>query len=154
MGNSQLIPKDNQINYEVMQDFVNKPSNILIINTLPLDNQHVTIKNTLLAREEETIINNVVKIPNKKLLVTIVLYGKNYSDETVIKKFHELKNLGFTQIYVYVGGLFEWLLLSDIYGDEEFPITSTDNLTPIDLLKFPELNKFEIKWQGIQEIYH
>ena len=136
MGNSQLIPKDNQINYEVMQDFVNKPSNILIINTLPLDNQHVTIKNTLLAHEEETIINNVVKIPNKKLLVTIVLYGKNYSDETVIKKFHELKNLGFTQIYVYVGGLFEWLLLSDIYGDEEFPITSTDNLTPIDLLKF------------------
>jgi len=35
-------------------------------------------------------------------------------------------------LYVYIGGLFEWLLLQDIYGDEEFPTTSKI----IDILKY------------------
>jgi hypothetical protein len=35
-------------------------------------------------------------------------------------------------LYVYIGGLFEWLLLQDIYGDEEFPTTAKI----IDILKY------------------
>jgi len=28
------------------------------------------------------------------------------------------------QVYIYKGGLFEWMLLQDIYGEDEFPTTS------------------------------
>jgi len=38
------------------------------------------------------------------------------------------------------------------YADFEF--IRHNIVEPIDLLKLPELSKFEIKWQGIQEIYH
>ena len=40
--------------------------------------------------------------------------------------------LGFKNIYVYIGGIFEWLLLQDIYGDEQFPTT----IKIIDILKY------------------
>ena len=48
------------------------------------------------------------------------------------KKDNQLYKLGFTNLYVYVGGLFEWLLLQDIYGDDEFPTTTKI----IDILKY------------------
>jgi len=48
--------------------------------------------------------------------------------------------LGFLNIYVYLGGIFEWLLLQDIYGDEEFPTTSKI----IDILKYSGQNKVSI----------
>ena len=35
-------------------------------------------------------------------------------------------------VYIYTGGMFEWLLLQDIYGKEAFP-TKGDEL---DILKF------------------
>ena len=41
---------------------------------------------------------------NKKLIV----YGKNSSDETAEKKYSQLRTLGFSEIYLYTGGLFEW----------------------------------------------
>jgi hypothetical protein len=31
--------------------------------------------------------------------------------------------MGFINVYLYPGGLFEWLLLQDIYGDDYFPTT-------------------------------
>jgi hypothetical protein len=37
-----------------------------------------------------------------------------------IKKYDQIKKLG-GNAYVYPGGLFEWLLLQDIYGMDEFP---------------------------------
>jgi hypothetical protein len=54
---------------------------------------------------------------------TIVVYGRNCSDMTVDKKYYQLLGLGFGEIVVYYGGLFEWLLLQDIYGMEKFPTT-------------------------------
>ena len=53
---------------------------------------------------------------NKKDI--IVLYGMNCLDKTVIKKAEQLIDLGFSNIYIYMGGLFEWLLLQEIYGEE------------------------------------
>jgi hypothetical protein len=40
--------------------------------------------------------------------------------------------LGFENVYIYRGGMFEWLLLQDIYGFDEFQTTS--KIT--DLLKY------------------
>jgi hypothetical protein len=62
----------------------------------------------------------------------LVIYGKNANDPTVDKKVKQLLGLGFVHIYVYPGGLFEWLLLQDVYGSDEFPTTKQ----VLDILKF------------------
>ena len=59
----------------------------------------------------------------------------NCLDESVIKKAEQLIELGFTNIFIYVGGLFEWLLLKDIYGEENFPTIGDE----LELLKFKPL---------------
>jgi len=43
-----------------------------------------------------------------------------------------LLKLGFNSVFVYTGGIFEWLLLQDIYGKDEFPTTSEE----LDILKY------------------
>ena len=53
-------------------------------------------------------------------------------DEAIIKKYNQLMQLGFKNVYIYPGGLFEWLLLQDIYGDDMFK--TTNNV--IDILKY------------------
>ena len=102
-----------------------------MINTLLLNQQNCLIKTTIPAIQEEHIINQLIK--QKKLLVYIIIYGKNNNeDDSIIKKYKQLKNLGFNNIFIYKGGLFEWLLLQDIFGEEEFPTTSKEN----DILKY------------------
>jgi hypothetical protein len=48
--------------------------------------------------------------------------------------------LGFYNIFIYSGGMFEWLILQDIYGDKEFPTTSKQ----LDFLKFKPNKKLNI----------
>ena len=62
----------------------------------------------------------------------IIVYGKNCNDETIQKKYQQLLTLGFYNIFVYTGGMFEWLLLQDIYGKDLFPTTKKE----LDLLKY------------------
>jgi hypothetical protein len=62
----------------------------------------------------------------------IVVYGKNTTDITAEKKYDQLLRLGFSNVYIYSGGMFEWLLLQDIYGSSEFSTTSK----VLDMLKF------------------
>ena len=38
-----------------------------------------------------------------------------------MKKYDQLIGLGFVNVFIYPGGLFEWLLLQDIYGYDNFP---------------------------------
>ena len=49
-----------------------------------------------------------------------------------IKKWEQLQTLGFKNVYIYAGGLFEWLCLQDIYGEEEFPTIGAE----LDILKY------------------
>ena len=62
----------------------------------------------------------------------IIIYGKNYRDKSIIKKFNQLKKLGFSNVHIYFGGMFEWLLLQEIYGYDNF---KTDGTT-LDILQF------------------
>ena len=126
MGNTQSIKK---INYEDMQTIIKNPEVYFIINTLPLSEQLCLIVNTTLANEEEMIINKFMK-ENKG--IRIIVYGKNCNDENVNKKYQQLLSLGFYNIFVYFGGMFEWLLLQDIYGKDLFPTTKNE----LDLLKY------------------
>ena len=113
MGNTQSMKK---INYEDMQTVVKNPEIYLIINTTP-------------ANEEESIINRFIK-ENKS--IRIIIYGKNCNDETINRKYQQLYSLGFYNIFVYLGGMFEWLMLQDIYGKDLFPTTKKE----CDLLKY------------------
>ena len=127
MGSVNSIMK---INFESLQKIITSSNNeFLIISTLENDNQECLIKNTLSPNEEIENINKYIK-SNKN--IKIVIYGENCSDSKVISKYNQLYKLGFIKLYVYIGGLFEWLLLQDIYGEDEFPTTTKI----IDILKY------------------
>ena len=128
MGNTQSI---NKTNFEDIQQLLStKPGQYLLINTLKNEEQYCLIPTTLPYDKEETIINEHIKKYNKD--IKIIIYGKNCNDDTTIQKYKQLYLLGFYNIYIYTGGLFEWLLLQDIYGSSEFPTTSKQ----LDLLKY------------------
>ncbi len=136
MGNSETT----QINYEIVQDYLNNNTNqnqdCIIINTLSLSNQDCVISLTIAPDDEEQIINELLK--KRSNLTRIILYGKNCRDATVAKKIEQFKLLGLlsrVRIQVYSGGLFEWLLLQEIYGDELFK-TAGQNHKTVDLLKY------------------
>lgn len=118
------------IGFEEMQIAVSSGKSI-IINTLPNTDQYCLIVGTILASEEETQMNDLLAT-NKK--IQIIVYGKNCYDMGVIKKANQLKTFGFETVCIYGGGLFEWLLLQDVYGKTEFRTTTgTKN---VDLLKY------------------
>ena len=64
--------------------------------------------------------------------INIIVYGKNTSETSPYKKVEQLMGLGFYNVYLYPGGLFEWLCLQDIYGESNFPTTKKE----LDILKY------------------
>ena len=115
------------------------PATYVLINTLPVDMQSCLIKGTLRHDIEEDTINNFLNLPSIKY-PTIILYGKNSSDSTVDKKERQLTELGFRDVYIYGGGMLEWLLLQETYGLYEFPTTKHIN----DILKYKPPSIFQL----------
>ena len=149
MGNS--ISSIRNINFEDMQFAINEKDNknqmydyndhnqkTLIINTLDAYQQHCLIVGTLNIEMEIEILNIQLKKNND---VRIIIYGMNATDKTCITKYDQLLKLGFWNVYIYTGGLFEWLLLQDVYGNELFPTTSTK----VDLLKYKGRRQLNMK---------
>jgi len=126
MGNNSSSIK--KINFEDMQSILNTPDSI-IINTLDHTKQQCLILHTVQADKETDILNNVLR---KNMETRIVLYGMNACDEMIVVKYNQLIKLGFSNVLVYPGGLFEWLLLQDIYGEDNFPTTKKE----MDILRF------------------
>lgn len=126
MGNTQSIRK---INFQDIQTVIKTPELYLLINTLNENEQTCLIINTVSIYQEEQLINKHLHM-NKN--THIIIYGKNSNDEKIYKKYQQLLSLGFYNVYIYMGGLFEWLLLQDIYGAEDFPTTSKE----LDILKY------------------
>ncbi len=125
MGNTLSI---NRLNFKDMQYAI--ANNMIIISTLEINNQECLIKNTLAPDEEINVINDLIQKKNKKK--KIIIYGENSSDNSIVKKYYQLQKLGINNIFIYMGGLFEWLLLQDIYGNDQFPTTTEI----IDILKY------------------
>jgi hypothetical protein len=136
MGNSQSIQK---INFEDMQTAYKNPEIYLLMSTLPLSEQICLISNTLTPQKEETLMNRYL---NSNKNIRIIIYGRNSNDETIYKKYNQLINLGFTNVYLYLGGIFEWLLLQDIYGFDDFPTTTRQ----LDILKYKPIQKLNISY--------
>lgn len=126
MGNSQSMQK---INFEDIQFACKNPELYLLINTLSELEQDCLILNTAPASKEEQIINHHMYSSKR---IRIIIYGRNSSDEKVYKKYDQLIKLGFSNVFIYIGGMFEWLMLQDIYGYEEFPTT----MKQLDFLKY------------------
>lgn len=134
MGNTTSLMK--KINFEDMQKVIEK-DDVLLINTLDINNQKCLIKNTILPEKEVKLLNDYIKTSRN---YKIVIYGMNSCDNSLNTKYEQLNQLGFINIYVYPGGLFEWLLLQDIYGEELFPTTSSE----IDHLKYKGNQQLDI----------
>ena len=103
-----------------------KTNSIINTNMIEYD-EYIARKFT---KNEEATINKYLESGGTK--ISIIIYGKNANDETTYKKYYQLSKLGFTNVSVYPGGLFEWLLLQDIYGVDEFTTTSKQ----LDILKY------------------
>ena len=126
----QQKDKKIKIGFEDVLYALQNPDKDILINTLSKDNQHCLIKNTLSIENEEKIINEYM---NKQLFnnIKIIIYGENSSDSNVDTKYKQINDLGF-EVYIYGGGMFEWLLLQDIYSNSEFPTTTKI----LDILKY------------------
>lgn len=128
MGNTQSTSI--KINYEDIQYILKNPENHILINTLSSSEQNCLIINTININNEETVINNCIRRGNKD--IKIIVYGKNSNDDKIYNKYNQLTSLGFHNVFIYTGGLFEWLMLQDIYGEQEFPTTKKE----LDILKY------------------
>lgn len=153
MGNKiSEIVNDCYVNFEDVQRCIsNRNNQIVILNTLPPNFQSCLISTTINARDEESIINQLLSSNNNSWFpstqnnnignVTIIIYGKNNSEQNVFNKYNQLLTLGFTQVYIYPGGMFEWLLLQDIYGETEFPTSSRE----LDILRYKPISSMNRK---------
>ena len=136
MGNAQSIQK---INYEDIQHVIKTAEIHILINTMPENNQDCLIPNTTNINQEEELINKFIKTGNTQ--IKIIVYGRNCNDEKIYTKYSQLTSLGFYNVFVYTGGLFEWLMLQDIYGEKDFPTTKKE----LDILKYKPNKVFGIQ---------
>jgi hypothetical protein len=130
-------PHNYFVTFEDVQQKVNDKL-FTLIHILPDHQQSCLIRGTLLAEKEVELINDWV-FHRQVSQHSIIVYGKNTADIRALeKKKRDLHALGFLDVYIYVGGLFEWLLLQDIYGEELFPTTTSI----LDILAFRPLSLF------------
>ena len=137
-GGSKKI--ENKINFEDVQIALKDKSKYILINTLDKSEQKCLIKGTINVDDEEKIINECIN--KNKYNIFIIIYGKNSNCMEIIKKYNQLISLGFYNVFMYTGGLFEWLLLQDIYGSELFETTTKE----LDILKYKAQSVFNSQY--------
>jgi hypothetical protein len=125
-------PPKKLVGFEDMKIAIKNPHRYIIINTLPIGEQSVLIRDTTPTDKEETVINTQLNDYNTPDL-PIIVYGRNSCDLSAYQKQTQLHALGIVDVYVYAGGMFEWLLLQDAYGVDEFPTT---NVGWVDILHY------------------
>mgnify|MGYP002701151291 CR=1 FL=1 len=148
MGNKiSEIVNECYVNFEDVQRCIrNRHNQFIILNTMPPNLQSCLISCSINANDEESIINQLLSSNKNSWFpssqnncidnVTIIIYGKNNNEQNVFNKYNQLQTLGFTNVYIYPGGMFEWLLLQDIYGETEFPTTSRE----LDILRYKPIS--------------
>lgn len=103
--------------------------NVILIHTM--EDETLLIEQTITIAKETDKINGLLQTHNYD--TPIIVYGKNVDDyETLLKKHGQLVKLGFRNVWFYPGGLFEWILLRDVFGPQQFPTTAAVK----DLIKY------------------
>ncbi len=107
----------NLVNFEKLKEM--QKEGATIIHTMD-ETEKVLIVGTVVAEKETEKINKMMyKNDYEK---DIIIYGRNCHEyEKLVRKQKQLASLGFKNVYIYLGGMFEWLLLQDVYGAKEFP---------------------------------
>jgi hypothetical protein len=139
MGNlssSSFDAKLNTINNDTLQRHFHDETDMTLLTTMECS--ECFIANTATIADEEQKMNALIKQGEFDEL--IVVYGKNYSDENVFRKYEQLVNFGFSNVRVYRGGMYEWLLLHCIHGNNMYPV---DNPRGTDVKKL--VNKYRPK---------
>jgi hypothetical protein len=125
-----------KVGFEDIKFAIDNPTKNILINTLPFNEQDVLIKTSIAPDSEENVINAQLNDYNTPDL-PIIIYGKNANDPSVETKYKQLCRLGFKDVYMYPGGLFEWLMLQDIYGEDEFPTKKNSLIKQLpDILRY------------------
>jgi len=107
----------------------------VLIHTM--EDESILIERTLTIEKEITKINGL--IADHSYDTHIIVYGKNVDDyEALVKKRNQLLKLGFRNVWFYPGGLFEWILLRDVFGTRQFPTTADAK----DLFKYSPRSAF------------
>ena len=120
------------VNYESV-----KQTNVVLIHIME-ESQRLLIAGSLNAQMETERVNDLMS--NHEYETKIIVYGKNNHDyDSLLSKQKQLKSLGFKNVYIYLGGMFEWLLLQDVYGVKEFP--TTPGIKPDPLVFMPMNHK-------------
>lgn len=122
-----------KIGFEDVKYAIKHPDSHILINTLSLDLQKNIIKGSIPAEKEELIINKIID-DYEMSSMKILIYGRNATDNNAEKKAKQITGLGFANVFLYCGGMFEWLLLQEIYGFQEFP--TTINTKNIDIITY------------------
>ena len=107
----------NLVNFEKLKEM--QKEGAIMIHTMD-ESEKVLIVGTVVAEKEIEKINKMISKNDYEK--DIIIYGKNCQEyEKLVKKQKQLASLGFKNVYIYLGGMFEWLLLQDVYGTKEFP---------------------------------
>ena len=107
----------NLVNFEKLKEM--QKEGATIIHTM-VETEKVLIVGTVVAEKETEKINKMISKNDYEK--DIIIYGRNCHEyEKLVKKQKQLASLGFKNVYIYLGGMFEWLLLQDVYGAKEFP---------------------------------
>lgn len=144
-----IPPSSDRINFEDVQSVIaNRGAGIsiagtsaahtvtyLIISTLKSEFLNCVISGTVPAAQEEARINDILSGNTVNGdTITIIVYGLHATDETAYAKYEQLLKHGITRVCVYVGGMFEWLLLQDVYGADLFPTSGKKEAA--DIIKY------------------
>lgn len=125
MGNSKSTCL---VNYEKVQQA--RLTRCILIHTME-ENEKTLIQGSLTAEMELKSINELMS--KNEFDTSIIIYGRNDHDyDNLMTKQKQLKSLGFRNVFIYLGGMFEWLLLQDVFGANLFPTT----VAKVDLLRF------------------
>lgn len=131
MGTTQSSP--NFANYGMMQNAINTGKTI--IHIMDVADELILIKGTLKAHQEVDQINNWLS--NNTFHNDIYIYGYSNADfNKLLQRQKQLHGLGFKHVYIYFGGMFEWLLLRDVFGETEFLLDGVIKGAVVDILKY------------------
>ncbi len=131
MGTSQS--SINYANYCDIQNAVR--SGKTVVHIMDVSDETILIKGTLTAYQEVEKIN--LWISNGAFDNEIYIYGYSNADfNKLLQRHKQLLGLGFHKVYIYFGGMFEWLLLRDVYGATEFPLDGLIKGAMVDILKY------------------
>ena len=104
----------------------------IVTNTIGKEDQRLVVFDWTKWYKGNPLVDTINKYIRENKGLKIIIYGKNCNDDSIHKKYQQLLSLGFYNVYAYNGGMFEWLMLQDIYGAELFPCTKLEK----DILKF------------------